>query len=245
MTTSADAEKQQAPFWTRRGWLMAAGFLSSAMITALVAVATGDGRSGQPAPTAAPGPLTRAAADTPGRPQGCVTDDRDHGTDEAPPEDIRWRTIGGTRVPVSAAAGPTRSAGAVLWCFARTPAGAVMAAHVIPAQMTSPDWRVVTRDQVVAGFTRDLFVSQRASLPDRDIEGRQNGTYTGYRVSDYTSNRATVDLLISSVSGLRFTTSVTLLWSGGDWKVKPGGDGGLHSEMSSTASTTGFVLWKA
>lgn len=188
--------------------------------------------------------MSRSAQDTTGRPAGCDTDDSDRATPDAPPAEIHWRTLGGTRVPLSPVAGPTQKTGAVLWCFAHTPTGAVMAAHVIPAQMTSPNWRVVTRDQVVAGFGRDMFVSQRASFSDARLKNHKNGTYAGFLLVDYTSTDATVDVLIKSPDGSYFTTSVRLRWNGGDWKILPGNDGGLHTDLSSVSGTDGYVLWK-
>ncbi|TQJ46540.1 hypothetical protein OHU34_40985 [Streptomyces sp. NBC_00080] len=234
------------PFWRQRGWLLAAGFLAAALALSLLAVVT----RGDPPPlletASAAGPLTKTASDTTGRPAGCTTGDGDgdRAAPEAPPADLRWRTVGGTRVPVSAAAGPTQETGPVLWCFARTPMGAVLAAHVIPAQMTSPDWRAVTRDQVVAGFGRDLFVSQRGSFSDARLKTRRNGTYAGFLLAEYSPAAATVDVLIKSPDGPYFSTSVRLLWSGGDWKIRPANDGGLHTELSSASGTDGFVLWK-
>ncbi|MER5201225.1 hypothetical protein ACWD3J_47500 [Streptomyces sp. NPDC002755] len=122
--------------------------------------------------------------------------------------------------------------------------GAVLAAHVIPAQMTSPDWRAVTRDQVVAGFGRDLFVSQRGSFSDTRLKNRRNGTYTGFLLAKYSPKAATVDVLIKSPEGPYYTTSVQMAWSGGDWKIQPANDGGLHTEVAAVNNTDGFVLWK-
>ncbi|MGW0872145.1 hypothetical protein ACWD3Z_16845 [Streptomyces sp. NPDC002740] len=232
------------PFWRQRGWLLAAGFLAAALALSLLALVTRGDTPPLLETASAAGPLTDAASDTTGRPAGCATGDGDRATPEAPPADVRWRTLGGTRVPVSAAAGPTQETGPVLWCFARTPMGAVLAAHVIPAQMTSPDWRAVTRDQVVAGFGRDLFVSQRGSISEARLKTRRNGTYAGFLLAEYSPAAATVDVLIKSPDGPYFSTSVRLLWSGGDWKVRPANDGGLHTELSSVSGTDGFVLWK-
>ncbi|MET8948221.1 hypothetical protein ABZX30_32985 [Streptomyces sp. NPDC004542] len=233
-----------APFWKQRSWLLAAGFLAAALTLSLLAIVT---RSDTPPlleTASAAGPLSRGAADSTGRPTGCATDDGDRATPRTPPADLRWRSLGGTRVPVSAGAGPTQKTGPVLWCFARTPMGAVLAAHVIPAQMTSPDWRAVTRDQVVAGFGRDLFVSQRSSFSDTRLKTRKNGSYAGFLLAEYSSDAATVDVLIKSPGGAYFSTSVRLLWSGGDWKVRPANDGGLHTELTAADGTDGYVLWK-
>ncbi|WP_331740230.1 hypothetical protein OG613_45740 (plasmid) [Streptomyces sp. NBC_00015] len=245
MFTSVDeSEDRPAPFWRQRGRLIAAAFLAVAFVMSLVAVATREDTPGQLTTTVASGPLTRSATDTPHRPEGCDTDDHDRAASDAPPVDVRWGTVGGTRVPLSSSSGPTRTTGPVLWCFARTRMGAVMAAHVIPAQMTSANWRAVTRDQVVAGFGRDLYVSQRGSLSQGGLESSRNGTYAGFLLSQFTTTRATVGVLIKSPEGPYFTTSVSLRWSGGDWKVMPGNDGSLHTEMSAASSTDGFVLWK-
>jgi hypothetical protein len=243
-SSADDGGGQTPPFWKQRGWLLAAAFLAVAVIMSLVAVATGGGASRQQTSTAR-GPLSGPMAGTTGRPAGCDTDDRAGRTPTAPPRDVRWRTLGGTQVPLSRSAGPTRSNGPLLWCFAHTPMGAVMAAHVIPAQMTAPDWRTVAGQQIVAGFGRDLFVSQRGSLSQADVQTRRNGTYTGFLLSDYTGDSALVDLLIKSPDGRYFHTSVSMSWSGGDWKVKPGSDGGLHSELSSASGPNGYVRWEA
>ncbi|MFD5065018.1 hypothetical protein [Streptomyces sp. NPDC058394] len=233
-----------APFWTQRSWRIAAGFIAAALTLSLLSIVT---RSDTPPlleTASAAGPLSKGIADSTGRPKGCATDNGDRAAPAVPPADLRWRTLGGTRVPVSAASGPTQETGPVRWCFARTPMGAVLAAHVIPAQMTSPDWQAVTRDQVVAGFGRDLFVSQRGSLSDTRLKVRKNGSYVGFLLAEYSSDAATVDQLIKSPDGAYFSTSVRLRWSGGDWKVLPANDGGLHTELTAAGGTEGYVLWK-
>ncbi|MFJ3674024.1 hypothetical protein ACIPSE_47075 [Streptomyces sp. NPDC090106] len=241
---SGGADPFALPFWKQRGWRLAAGFLAVALVFSLFSLATRSTGAPLLETASAAGPLTQGAVDSTGRPTGCATDDGDRATPEAAPADTRWRTLGGTRVPVSATAGPTQRTGPVLWCFAHTAMGAVLAAHVVPAQMTSSNWREVTRDQVVAGFGRDLFVSQRGSLSDARLRTRENGSYAGFLVAEYSAGAATVDVLIKSPDGPYFSTSVRLLWSGGDWKVRPANDGGLHTELTSAGGTDGYVLWK-
>lgn len=242
-SSEGDDEGQTQPFWKQRGWLLAAAFLAVAVIISLVAVATGGGASRQQM-AGARGPLSGRMVGATGRPAGCHTDDRVERTPVSPPSDLRWRTIGGTRVPLSRSAGPTQSSGPVLWCFAHTPMGAIMAAHVIPAQMTSPNWRTVAGQQIVSGFGRDLFVSQRGSISQADMQTRKNGTYAGFLFSNYTADSALVEVLIKSPDGRYFHTSVSMIWSGGDWKVKPGSDGGLHSELASVSGPDGYVRWE-
>ncbi|MEV0185807.1 hypothetical protein AB0I54_42060 [Streptomyces sp. NPDC050625] len=161
-----------------------------------------------------------------------------------PPRDVQWRTIGGAQVPISPSAGPTLSEGPVLWCFAHTPMGAVMAAHVIPAQMSGTSWRVIVEEQVVAGFGRDMFTSQRASIPQISVKARETGSYAGFSLADYSRDKATVILLVKTGQGGLNTTSVAVRWSGGDWKIEPETGGGLHSTVSPVSRADGFVRWE-
>ncbi|MCX4564508.1 hypothetical protein AB0H69_47045 [Streptomyces phaeochromogenes] len=119
-----------------------------------------------------------------------------------------------------------------------------MAAHVIPAQMTGSGWRAVVDEQVVPGFGRDLFVSQRSSIDDADLKNRQTGGYAGFSVADYNTKNAKVNLLVKSPQGSLVSTTVSVRWSGGDWKVEPRTDGGLHSKVTATGGPGGFVQWE-
>ncbi|MFD8406983.1 hypothetical protein ACFV1G_20150 [Streptomyces anulatus] len=254
------------PFWNQRGWLFSAAFLVIALVASGVAwLSTDDdastARQGSPV---AGGPLSSAAPkEGPGspaapkdgqpdagedgavgaRPGDCLTDDSDRTPPTVSPQDLRWRALGLTKVPVSPSAGPVRTSGAVMWCFARTPLGAVLAAHVIPARMSGEDWRTVTEQQVVAGRGRDLFVAQRSTVPPSAANGRTAGSYAGFALSSYSEESAVVQLLIKNGSGSYGTTFVTVAWDGGDWKVRANSNGTLYSSLTTVASNNGFTMW--
>ncbi|MEU3855227.1 hypothetical protein [Streptomyces sp. NPDC029554] len=233
----------RAPSSKQRGRILAAGFLAAALVFSVVSLLNGqDDDESRPVSRS---PLSEALAKGSDRPQGCRTDDADRAVPKAAPADLKWQELGGSRVPTSASAGPTRSAGPVRWCFARTPMGAVLAAHVIPAQMTGPDWRAVVEEQVQPGLGRDLFLSQRSSIDDSQLTSRQTGSFAGFAVRDYDDKSATVNVLIKSPQGAFVSTMVQLRWSSGDWKVEPGSDGGLHSKVTTAGGTDGFVQWEA
>ncbi|MEU6602919.1 hypothetical protein [Streptomyces flaveolus] len=245
MFTRSDDSGDGAPFFRSRGRILAAGFLAATLVISVISLVTGgDEGETRAVPAASRGPLSQSLAKGTDRPEGCRTDDTARGLPKAAPADVKWRTVGGTRVPTSASAGPTRSTGPVRWCFAHTPMGAVMAAHIIPAQMTGPDWRSVIDEQVVAGFGRNLFVSQRSSLADTSLKTRQSGRYMGFAVEDYDKDSAKVNVLIKSPQGSFITTTVSVRWSNGDWKVEPGNDGGLHSTVTAVGGPDGFVQWE-
>ncbi|MET8829997.1 hypothetical protein ABZX40_30885 [Streptomyces sp. NPDC004610] len=244
--------EESGPYWRQPGWQLSAGFLALVVVigglVALTSAATG-GVGGGPAETAASeGPLSAGAplADG-GRPEGCTTDDS---AGEMPPKagpgDIEWRTLGVGRVPVSASAGPTRFQGDLWWCFAHTPAGAALAATVIPSQMSESGWRTVTEQQLVPGAGRDMFEFQRSLSPDtsRRRDGSPASSYVGFSLTAYTPEAATVSLLIKGGQGFT-ATSIQVRWSDGDWKVRPLIDGSLYTEMTTVQDTNGYLLWGA
>lgn len=240
--------EESGPYWKQRSWQASAGFLALVVVLGVTATLTsGSGTADRGGASASKGPLSGTVTKKDGRPAGCRTDDS--AGDAIPtsvPKDISWHTLGIGRVPVSTSAGPTRMQGAVWWCFAHTPMGAVLAATDIPTQMSGTQWRTVTDQQVVAGQGRELFVFQRTAVPDTDGSDTAPTTssYAGFRVTSYTDRAATVGLLIKNDQGYAKTT-VYVRWSGGDWKIQPDESGGLYSQLASEQSAVGYTLWGA
>ncbi|WP_405991017.1 hypothetical protein [Streptomyces sp. NBC_00986] len=240
--------EESGPYWKQRSWQASAGFLALVVVLGVIATLTsGSGTADRAAAQASKGPLSGTVTKKDGRPGGCRTDDS--AGDAIPtsvPKDISWHTLGIGRVPVSASAGPTRMQGAVWWCFAHTPMGAVLAATDIPTQMSGSQWRTVTDQQVVAGQGRELFVFQRTAVPDTagSDSAPTTSSYAGFQVTSYTSGAASVVLLIKSDQGYAKTT-VYVHWSGGDWKIQPDGSGSLYSQLTSEQSAVGYTLWGA
>lgn len=254
------------PYWKQRGWQVSAAFLGVVvLLSGIVALTDDQDTAGDRASAPAPkGPLSGSPAMKDGRPDGCRTDDS--GGDvmpTAPPDDVDWHTLDIARVPVSASAGPTLTQGPVWWCFAHTPTGAALAAHIIPSQMSGSDWRAIAREQVVAGRSRDLFVFKRSTVRDdspgdsTSTSGQDTGSgsrpsggagsssvasYAGFSVPAYSGAAATVELLLKTAQGYA-TTSVALRWSGGDWKVQPSDNGALHTPVKAVQGTNGHLLW--
>ncbi|MCX4737466.1 hypothetical protein [Streptomyces antibioticus] len=237
---------ESGPYYRQRGWQMSAGFLAVVVVVGgvVTALSGSDATTGRANAAASEGPLSRPSAPQDGRPRGCRTDDgADAESTETAPEDVTWRPLGVTKVPVSASAGPTLIQGPLWWCYAHTPTGAVLAAHVIPSHMSGSDWRTVTEQQVVAGQGRDMFEFQRATVRDTDApNGAEVASYAGFSVVSYEDTAAVIRLLLKSTQGYAVTT-VSLRWSGGDWKVRPDDNGSLHSPVSAVQSAGGFTLW--
>ncbi|GIJ48190.1 hypothetical protein Val02_50760 [Virgisporangium aliadipatigenens] len=247
----AHDEEPDTPFWQQGGWVLSAGFFVMVILMATVAWFARDDRSAAPpAPDTVTEPLAAAVklrGDA--RPQGCRTAATDSVVPTEQPGDVQWRDLFGGRVPVSTGAGPTRTEGALMWCYAHNPTGAVLAAHVIPAQMSGTEWRKAAELQLAPGRSRDVFIRMRGTVPDRPVRQGTAGTFVGFDVVAYTPDAATVQLLIqgaqaAGTGGGYMSTEIALRWTGGDWKVLPRDDGALYTPMNAETRAAGYVMWK-
>jgi hypothetical protein len=243
------------PFYRQRGWINSAGFLGFLVLMSLVALVN-DTSSGPDAEEIgretlaglsgplSPGDPQRVRGGPGGRPENCRTDDGDTARPAVAPADVRWRELVAMMVPTSPSAGPLRTDTALWWCFARTPTGAVLAAHTIPVQLSGTAWRAVAEQQLVPGEARDLFVADKAEADPADPEESAVGRFSGFALDSYTRDAATVRLLVTNPLGGYLSTSVSVRWRDGDWKVAPGDDGSLYSSVK-RAKPDGFVMWGA
>jgi len=248
------------PFYKQRGWINSAAFLGFLVVMSLLALLTSE-TEGQGADTTADdrdtpardalagvsGPLShgdpqqvRQGPD--GRPESCRTDDRDTAQPTAEPEDMRWKKLGAIMVPSSPSAGPLRADAGMWWCFAHTPMGAVLAAHIIPVQMSGAAWRTVAEQQLVPGEPRDRFVTGKTTTDETSPENSAIERFAGFSVASYSNDTATVRLLAASPVGGYLSMSVSVRWRDGDWKVAPQEDGSAYSPAKQ-APPGGFVMW--
>ena len=242
---SESGEVDDRPFWQQRGWQWSAAFVAVVLCMGVVVAFSGGPDAAaksaeQPTET---GPLSGGVGPDGSRPGGCHTDDTDQAAPVRPPSDVTWRPLNGANIPLSASAGPVQTSGPVLWCFAHTPIGAVMAANVIPRQMSGNDWRTVTEQQVVPGIARDVFVAMRSSQPQAPQQYTASSV-AGFMLVSYSPDTATVRLLIKQLPALYGVTDFTVAWDGGDWKLQALSDGDLHTQLTAVTANGGFVMWK-
>ncbi|MEU9546789.1 hypothetical protein [Streptomyces mirabilis] len=179
-----------------------------------------------------------------GRPENCRTDDRGTSRPTAAPTDVQWRELVGVMTPTSASAGPLHTDATMWWCFAHTPTGAVLAAHVIPVQLSGASWRIVAEQQIVPGESRDAFVTARTAAEETNPRDDAVGRFTGFSVESYSEDSATIRLLVTNPVGGHLSTTVAVRWRDGDWKVALQDDGSLYSSVKQ-ASPSDFIMWGA
>ncbi|AZS86474.1 hypothetical protein ACIQKE_13455 [Streptomyces griseoviridis] len=244
--------QETGPFYKQSRWVQSALFMAFLVVMALVATVSKDGSKEVAADSArtlagvrgplSPGDPQHVRTGPGGRPVNCRTDDQDTAVPTVAPRDVRWRQLGTVMLPVSPKAGPLNLDPAMWWCYAHTPLGAVLAAHTVPVGTSGADWRTVTEQQVVPGAARDKFVTRKAAAPTTDPDTSSAGRFAGFSVESYAAGRATVGLLLTNPLGGYLSTSVSLRWRDGDWKVALQDDGSLYS-AASQAQPNGFVMW--
>ncbi|MEU7486831.1 hypothetical protein [Streptomyces sp. NPDC042319] len=237
----------EKPFWQQRGWIISAGFLAAVVVLAVVAFAMRGGESDPSAqnnPTSRPSPsATEGGSQADDRPAGCKTDDSDQEKPTKSPADMRWKSYGTLPVPVSATYGPTKFDGNVWSCYSHTPTGAAMAAHAITDKLSYAGWRDVVEKQFVPGTTRDKLEADRAKRKDHPRNGTaESGDFYGFTVMTYSKQQATVQMLMK-IDGQYASTSVSMKWLDGDWKVEVQPDGSPYSGFAQTSGPEGFVVW--
>ncbi|MGI5470461.1 hypothetical protein [Streptomyces sp. CA-132043] len=239
----------EKPFWQQRGWIISAGFLLAVVVLAGVALVVRGGSS-EPAPSddrpshAAPTPGKDDGADADDRPAGCKTDDSDQEKPKKAPADMLWKSYGSVPVPVSATYGPKKFDGNVWSCYSHSPMGAALAVNAITDKLPYPGWRDVVEKQFVPGDARDKLVSERAKEKDdpRNSTQESGGNFYGFTVLTYSKEQATVQILLK-IGEEYATSSVSLKWLDGDWKVDAQPNGSPYSGFSQTSGPEGFVKW--
>ncbi|MFC3963008.1 hypothetical protein [Nocardia jiangsuensis] len=141
----------------------------------------------------------------------------------AAPSNVRWQSFQGVALPQSDQ-GPRSGADGAATGFDHSPPGAAVAAIVHTVRLSiAPDgqWSQVVNREVVPGPARDEWAINRVQL---SITGPAAAEYAprvlGYRVTDYTDERSTVDVYTEYSDSSRAVTHTTVEWFDEDWRLR-------------------------
>lgn len=150
-------------------------------------------------------------------------------------------SVDGAVVPVSATAGPARTAGGLASGYADTPAGAVIAAVNIAVRVSGqlgPAIFVPTISRQVTGTAAQELLSAAwqeysqagGSQPSAagGPAGPATAAVTAFQVTAWSPGQADITLTAAASPGSheQVTVPLRLQWLGGDWRLvaPPGGD---------------------
>ncbi|ADB35981.1 hypothetical protein Kfla_6993 [Kribbella flavida DSM 17836] len=243
--------------WESRGVVASAIVLGAVAVCAAVWLVVGgsDDPSTQPAPTATPtlaGPTddptdesteppatpdpTASTPTAPVRPSGvggCRTKNPDQRIPREAPSAVSWQFETNMLIPLQRQGGPAlEDANGLRHCFAHSPTGAVLAAMVTLGQIRNPELtEAVLRNRIAPGPGRTRALAATRTSPTPRNTG-QTSQFAGFKVVDYLPNRAIVSVAVRLDSQKVAGLPVTLLWTGGDWKLVLQADGSFNGEVA-------------
>ncbi len=254
---AANGEDNRANPWTRPSMFLAIAFLAFALIGGAVVLlktrhstnATAAAVVTSPAAvttaTGSTAPSSRAstaASPAASSPAAALPDQTIPVT--GPP--ATWITVATLSLPTSPLYGPKVNDGTVMAGYQHSPTGALFAdADNHGLFSISPNWLAVTRSAVADTPGRVAFIKLRA--PYGVAPNPSPGQLTqlaGYNFVSYTPDRAIFQLLREGVDGSFTTSTDTMIWQNGDWKIllQSNGEG---APIASAPSADGYVPWKA
>ncbi|MGW5382824.1 hypothetical protein [Nocardia sp. NPDC003963] len=141
----------------------------------------------------------------------------------APPTNVRWVPFQGVSLPHTDQ-GPTAETGGAATGFEQTPAGAGVAAVVHAVRLSIADdgqWSSIAAREVVPGPAKDEWAVNRVQL---SITGPADPVYAprllGYRITDYSDQRATVDVYTEYSDSSKAVNHTTVEWFAQDWRLR-------------------------
>jgi hypothetical protein len=186
-----------------------------------------------------------AAPATPAAGNGCGLTDTSQTVPTTTPSGVNWILFNGGAVPVSPAAGPGRVDGPVASCYAHTPLGALMAAAEIGTRLDATlnaQAAQIVEAQVMPGPGKQAFLAAAAGSAAIG-DGKVDSQITGFQFDDYTPDSAVVTLVTQFTAGGYLSSTYTVDWSGGDWKLQLQPSGQETTSSADITNMTGFVPW--
>ncbi|MEW2353743.1 hypothetical protein [Spirillospora sp. NPDC029432] len=196
-------------------------------------------------PSAAPSPAGTAAAAPPAQAAqgGCRPTAADQTVPRTAPAGVTWEIFQGIAIPASRTAGPLIVKNGIARCFARTPTGALIAELQIGIRAGfGPAWRNIAALQLAPGPGRDRFLRTRARFTPHGQPGRYMQT-AGFRYVTYSPQTAVIQYVSRAPDGGLWTSTATMVWAGGDWKLQVTPEGSTGTPAQRVPSLDGFVRW--
>jgi len=156
---------------------------------------------------------------------------------KSPPGGVQWGQVGSMSVPQAPGTlGPQHTSGVWETCFARSPAGALLAAMNFWAESTTNPPRVVLA-RLAVGPQRP--VSDNTTL-DQDFQGPPQ--VAGYEYQSYDRSQASVVVALRAPNGNVEALATVMRWTGSDWRfVRP--PSGVASYETFADLPPSYVQW--
>lgn len=210
--------------------------LVAALLVGITATRGGD----EAAPTAAPTVSTLSVPLSPGTGGGA-------GSAGTTAPRAQWELYQGIALPYSEENGPRTVDGlGPATGYSHDGAGALFAAAQLNARAViapNGDWEKVLTTQVLPGPELDTALA-RAATRDVGVGPRRvSNQFAGYRIASYTDTTAAVELITRTKAGVLQTSTTTVEWVDGDWKLRITPDLQAGTSPVTITSLAGYVQW--
>jgi hypothetical protein len=195
--------------------------------------------------TASPEPTTTSTSTSSGQPTAssaasiCGLPSGDQAKPATAPADTKWELVGKIAAPTSPTQfGPGKTeANGLRSCFAHSPSGALYAGAnmIVLGSSGRPD--LLAQHLVVEGPERDKMLSE----PPTSAPTTAPFQIAGYKVVDYTGDRAVIEYGLTAANGSVGSVPVAMQWQGGDWKWVLPATG--MAEARQLSDLNGFISW--
>jgi hypothetical protein len=139
--------------------------------------------------------------------------------------------------------------GTVGRCFADDAAGALIASVRIQDQIagaTAASWPDASAGLVPGPLVDELDTQMATVLaqpaPPSDTDSPFS-RLAGFKFLSYSPSAAVIDLVYATSSGGLYSSSETMQWVGGDWRIEMLGADELSSPQTTVGDLVGYVAW--
>ncbi len=244
--SSESSDDQRSP-WSQPSYIAAALVVVLVLVAGVILAVTNAGGDEDAPDTASPSPTSTQTAPeptpsaTPSSDSVCGLTGTDPTDTVVAPPQATWTLVGTTAVPTVEGHGPgVVEEDGFRSCYSRAPTGALTAAANLAGLTTdAATYPRIFEELTALGPGRDAALAQEPTLSS----GGSRFQIAGFRMLQYTPERAKVDIALRVESGALASFVVDLMWEAGDWKLDLAPNGELRSELSALPSLAGYVAW--
>ena len=248
MTDPTNVSAEPGGIWSSRRFVIASVVVALVIAMGLgVVISNLVGRDA--ADPVQPPPVTQAPPDPAVTPTATAADPASFcglaevklsGTVTTPPE-AEWSLVGTTAAPLSKIVGPkVLEPDGYRRCFAHSPEGAVIAAANFFAMGSKRTlYSKVAENSIAVGPGRDVLMGAQPTSSGGGVRVQ----IAGFRVLDYGTTAATVDLAFRTSKGATGSQVFDLVWEAGDWKFQVAGNGDLLNQPVQLPDLAGYIPW--
>lgn len=240
----SETEPRNGGFW-RSPWTIAAAVLIGAVIvisawyvvTAVLNPADSAKPEVKPAATAEPDTSADSAC-------GLAPGDQSVPTTAGP--EVEWELVGTIAAPGSPELGPGTIRDGIRSCYAHSPAGALVAMANYAAQQSTAELSLGSAEQNMAeGPGKEIVLEEMRARAADGSDGSANVSVqiAGFKVLDYSDEKATIELVAHGTNGVIMSFPGTLSWEDGDWKLVVQENGQPELAPRQLSSLVGYVAW--